>query len=583
MPNTSKGFPYPTSSDDPNVPQDIQLLAQAVDTSLNNYSQTTHTHTGVYATTTHTHDGVYANTTHTHTEYLEPSDLAGYSQNTHTHDTLYSGLSHVHTDYLNTSAISGVKGAIPIGTAGGVSIITPGTNDYVLVSDSTTATGTKWANVAAVGTVVPNTFSNIAVSGQTTVSADSTVDTLNLTAGSNVTITTDPLTDTITISATGGDLSGHLAAADPHPQYLTQSEADILYDADGSAAAAQSAANIYTDTAISNLVNSAPAALNTLKELSDALGGDALFATTVTNALASKAPINSPSFTGTVNFSGATITGYNPFPTQTGNGGKYLTTNGTSTSWGTIDLTPYLTISSAASTYLNTTTASNVYAPKASPSFTGTVDFTGATSVVGLSSILPSQSGNSGKFLGTNGSTAQWASISQVPDQTDNSVKYLTTDGTTASWATVSSTPAEGSITSAMILNETIVDSDISLSAAIDKSKISGIAVTQSDVGTVTNVMLAGTITNNKLANSSITINGNSVALGASTTIDALPSQLNNSGKYLTTNGSSASWATLTTNNYSNGTNTSTANKIFYNNTGSFPTATAAGDIYIQY
>lgn len=583
MPNTSKGFPYPTSSDDPNVPQDIQLLAQAVDTSLNNYSQTTHTHTGVYATTTHTHDGVYANTTHTHTEYLEPSDLAGYSQNTHTHDTLYSGLSHVHTDYLNTSAISGVKGAIPIGTAGGVSIITPGTNDYVLVSDSTTATGTKWANVAAVGTVVPNTFSNIAVSGQTTVSADSTVDTLNLTAGSNVTITTDPLTDTITISATGGDLSGHLAAADPHPQYLTQSEADILYDADGSAAAAQSAANIYTDTAISNLVNAAPSTLNTLKELSDALGGDALFATTVTNALASKAPINSPSFTGTVNFSGATITGYNPFPTQTGNGGKYLTTNGTSTSWGTIDLTPYLTISSAASTYLNTTTASNVYAPKASPSFTGTVDFTGATSVVGLSSILPSQSGNSGKFLGTNGSTAQWASISQVPDQTDNSGKYLTTDGTTASWATVSSTPAEGSITSAMILNETIVDSDISLSAAIDKSKISGIAVTQSDVGTVTNVMLAGTITNNKLANSSITINGNSVALGASTTIDALPSQLNNSGKYLTTNGSSASWATLTTNNYSNGTNTSTANKIFYNNTGSFPTATAAGDIYIQY
>ncbi len=182
MPNTSKGFPYPTSSDDPNVPQDIQLLAQAVDATLTNYSPTTHTHTGVYATTTHTHDGVYANTTHTHNEYLEPADLAGYSQTTHTHDSLYSNLAHVHNDYLSTAAISGTKGAIPIGTASGVSIITPGTNDYVLVSDSTTATGTKWANVAAVGTVVPNTFSNIAVSGQTTVSADTTVDTLNLAA-----------------------------------------------------------------------------------------------------------------------------------------------------------------------------------------------------------------------------------------------------------------------------------------------------------------------------------------------------------------------------------------------------------------
>ncbi len=582
MPNTSKGFPYPTSSDDPNVPQDIQLLAQAVDATLTNYSPTTHTHTGVYATTTHTHDGVYANTTHTHNEYLEPSDLTGYSQTTHTHDSLYSNLAHVHNDYLSTAAISGTKGAIPIGTASGVSIITPGTNDYVLVSDSTTATGTKWANVAAVGTVVPNTFSNIAVSGQTTVSADTTVDTLNLAAGSNITITTDALTDTITISAAGGDLAGHLAATDPHPQYLTQSEADILYDADGSAAAAQSAANIYTDTAISNLVNAAPSTLNTLKELSDALGGDALFATTVTNALASKAPINNPSFTGTVNFSGATISGYTPFPTQTGNGGKYLTTNGSAVSWATIDLTPYLTSSAAASTYLTTTTASNVYAPKSSPAFTGTVDFTGAT-VTGLSATLPPQNGNTGKFLSTNGTTAQWLTIYQIPDQTDQSGKFLTTDGIDASWTTVSLTPDVGSITSSMIADGTIVDGDISSTAAIAATKISGTAITAADTGTVTNTMLAGSIANSKLVNSSITINGTQISLGASTTIDTLPPQATNSGRYLSTNGTTAFWSTITTNNYSNGTNTSTANKIFYNNTGSFPSATAAGDIYIQY
>lgn len=582
MPNTSKGFPYPTSSDDPNVPQDIQLLAQAVDATLTNYSPTTHTHTGVYATTTHTHDGVYANTTHTHNEYLEPADLAGYSQTTHTHDSLYSNLAHVHNDYLSTAAISGTKGAIPIGTASGVSIITPGTNDYVLVSDSTTATGTKWANVAAVGTVVPNTFSNIAVSGQTTVSADTTVDTLTLVAGTNVTITTDALTDTITINAAGGDLAGHLAATDPHPQYLTQSEADILYDADGSAAAAQSAANIYTDTAISNLVNAAPSTLNTLKELSDALGGDALFATTVTNALASKAPINNPSFTGTVNFSGATISGYTPFPTQTGNGGKYLTTNGSAVSWATIDLTPYLTSATAASTYLTTTTASNVYAPKASPTFTGTVDFTGAT-VTGLSATLPPQNGNTGKFLSTNGTTAQWLTIYQIPDQTDQSGKFLTTDGIDASWTTVSLTPDVGSITSSMIADGTIVDGDISSTAAIAATKISGTAITAADTGTVTNTMLAGSIANSKLVNSSITINGTQISLGASTTIDTLPPQATNSGRYLSTNGTTAFWSTITTNNYSNGTNTSTANKIFYNNTGSFPSATAAGDIYIQY
>ena len=583
MPNTSKGLPYPQASDDPNVPADIQALAQQVDATLNNYSPTTHTHTGVYATTTHTHEGTYANTTHTHSEYLEPADLAGYSQTTHNHNTLYSTLTHTHTDYLSTAAISGTKGAIPVGTASGVSIITPGVNDYVLVSDSTTATGTKWANVAAVGTVVPNTFSNIAVSGQTTVSADTTVDTLTLVAGSNITITTDALTDSITIaSSAGNDLATHIAATDPHPQYLTQSEGDILYDAKGASAAVQTAANIYTDTAISNLVNAAPSTLNTLKELSDALGGDALFATTVTNALASKAPINNPAFTGTVSFSGATVTGYNPFPTQTGNGGRYLTTNGTAVSWATIDLTPYLTSSLAASTYLTTATASNVYAPKASPTFSGTVDFTGAT-VTGLSSILPSQGGNTGKFLGTNGTVAQWVTISQVPDQADNAGKFLTTDGTFATWATVTTTPASGSITSDMIADGAIIDGDISSLAAIDKNKISGTAITAADVSTVTNTMLAGSIANNKLVNSSITINGTSVALGGSTTIDGLPSQSGNTGKYLTTNGTTASWGTLTTNNYSNGTNTSTANKIFYNNTGSFPAATAAGDIYIQY
>lgn len=42
------------------------------------------------------------------------------------------------------------------------------------------------------------------------------------------------------------------------------------------------------NTAISNVINAAPAALDTLKELADALGSDASFSTTVTNSLAGK-------------------------------------------------------------------------------------------------------------------------------------------------------------------------------------------------------------------------------------------------------------------------------------------------------
>lgn len=48
----------------------------------------------------------------------------------------------------------------------------------------------------------------------------------------------------------------------------------------------------YVDRAISNVINSAPAALDTLNELATALGNDANFATTVTNALANKADIS---------------------------------------------------------------------------------------------------------------------------------------------------------------------------------------------------------------------------------------------------------------------------------------------------
>ena len=95
-------------------------------------------------------------------------------------------------------------------------------------------------------------------------------------------------------------------------------------------------------------------------------------------------------------------------------------------------------------------------------------------------------------------------------------------------------------------------------------------------VATVPTTSLTGTIANNQLANSAITINGSAVSLGGSVTLAGdiesvtagtgltgggttggvtlsldtssvyvVPSQSGNSGKYLTTNGTSASWAVL--------------------------------------
>ena len=63
---------------------------------------------------------------------------------------------------------------------------------------------------------------------------------------------------------------------------------DVLEGADtvaGSVAKAEKDAKAYTDSAISSLVNGAPALLDTLKELADALGSDENFAVTIGNQI----------------------------------------------------------------------------------------------------------------------------------------------------------------------------------------------------------------------------------------------------------------------------------------------------------
>ncbi len=59
------------------------------------------------------------------------------------------------------------------------------------------------------------------------------------------------------------------------------------------------ATTAFVGTAVANLVDSAPATLNTLDELALALGDDANFATTTATAIGLKAPLASPALTGT--------------------------------------------------------------------------------------------------------------------------------------------------------------------------------------------------------------------------------------------------------------------------------------------
>lgn len=102
-----------------------------------------------------------------------------------------------------------------------------------------------------------------------------------------------------TIQAIGGSgtfatkayVTSAVASVDVSSQlsnYLTTSAAASTYLSQATAASTY-ATQSSVSTAISNVINAAPAALDTLKELADALGSDAAFSTTVTTSLGAKA------------------------------------------------------------------------------------------------------------------------------------------------------------------------------------------------------------------------------------------------------------------------------------------------------
>lgn len=122
-------------------------------------------------------------------------------------------------------------------------------------------------------------------------------------------------------------------------------------------------------------------------------------------------------------------------PSQTGQSGKYLTTNGTTMSWATVG-------SGGSSDYNDLTNKPSINSITLSGNKTGSdlglVDEEDLEEL-DINNIVPEQTGNSGKFLTTNGSTVAWATVQggggSLPDQTGQSGKFLTTNGTTASWA----------------------------------------------------------------------------------------------------------------------------------------------------
>jgi hypothetical protein len=149
---------------------------------------------------------------------------------------------------------------------------------------------------------------------------------------------------------------------------------------------AQAATQSYVNTAISNLVNAAPTALDTLKELATALNNDASFATTVTNSIASKLALSGGTLTGTLNGTTIITTGSATFGSDvfTYNNGGIFFSGGGSYSTGIFQNSNGLNLQVSGSPVFKLAYT------------TGAATFTGSVSIEGSGSMI--RSGNELRF-----------------------------------------------------------------------------------------------------------------------------------------------------------------------------------------
>ena len=202
-------------------------------------------------------------------------------------------------------------------------IVELGTNPSTVTTATADVTGVLTAN----GTLAS---SNAVVTGGTIdgtpigVTTASTVAATTLSASAGITGTltgdvTGALTGNVTGNVTGnitGDVTGNVTAASGTTTLNNLSvsgTADftntVLANVATPVANADAANKLYVDTAVADVIDVAPAALDTLNELAAALGDDANFSTTITNSIATKLPLAGGTMSGAIAMGTSKVTG----------------------------------------------------------------------------------------------------------------------------------------------------------------------------------------------------------------------------------------------------------------------------------
>lgn len=159
----------------------------------------------------------------TGTVVINPDDLSDTSS------------THKFTTASDISKLAGIASGAQVNT---VTSVNTQTGTVVLTADSisdststhkfTTASDiTKLAAISGTNTGDQNIFNTMAVSGQTSVTPASTNSTLNFVAGSNVTLTTDNTTKSITIASSGGGGGGSITSVNGYTGVVVLNSDDI--------------------------------------------------------------------------------------------------------------------------------------------------------------------------------------------------------------------------------------------------------------------------------------------------------------------------------------------------------------------
>ena len=265
----------------------------------------------------------------------------------------------VNADINTAAAIAHSK--LANATAGQVLLGTTTTG----VVTATTISGDITINGAGVATIATNSVA---------LGTDTTGDYISsLVAGTGITLANNSgegATPTITVN------TSVLAALDSP----TLTGTPLAPTAANTTNNTQIATTAYVKTVIGDLINSAPAALDTLGEIATSLANNASLSSSLTSSIALKAPLADPTFTGTVTIpAGASISGF--------------ATLANATFTGTITLPTTTSIGNASSTeigYLDGVTSAiqtqiDAKSNTASPTFTGTVTLPLDTSIGNVS------------------------------------------------------------------------------------------------------------------------------------------------------------------------------------------------------